>query len=64
MNKRILTVTEMDVLKGMSIYWREAFQRNDSARGPIMLAELANVSQSIGAEKVLRILYEYVETHN
>lgn len=60
----ILTVTEMNALKGMSIYWREAFHREPpDERRRIMDAELASATQMMGSEKVLRILSKYVEAH-
>jgi len=57
----ILNKVELGTLKGMAVYWREAFGRDDAARERIMGAELGQVIYLLGAEKVLRIINEYVK---
>lgn len=60
----ILDEKDMVALKQMVVYWQEAFQRDPSVRERIVDAELANVIQMIGSEKVLHIIAEYVESRS
>jgi len=58
----ILDEMELGTLKGMAVYWREVFGRDDAkTRGCIALHELTTVTEFLGAEKVLRIINAYVE---
>lgn len=58
----ILNEVELGTLKGMTIYWREVFQRDDAdERKRITNSELTDVIKLFGAEMVLRIINAYVE---
>lgn len=59
----ILNEVELGTLKGMAIYWREVFRRQEGAaeRKRITNSELTDVIELFGAEVVLRIINEYVK---
>lgn len=58
----ILNEIELGTLKGMAVYWREVFGRDDvDARKRITNSELTDVVELFGAEMVLRIINVYVE---
>jgi len=58
----ILAKHEMLTLKGMNVYWEEVLKRdNQEERQHIASFELTQVILTIGAEKVLQIIAEYVE---
>ena len=58
----ILNEVELGTLKGMAVYWREVFGRDDvDERKRITNSELTDVVKLFGAEKVLRIINEYVK---
>ena len=58
----LLNEMELGTLKGMAMYWREVFERDDDNTQQLILAgELGQVVSLLGAEKVLRIIAEHVE---
>lgn len=61
----ILNEMELGTLKGMAIYWREVFERDDQAEHYcIANYEFNRVVRLLGPEKVLRIIAEYVGNIN
>lgn len=62
MSKPILTKLELGTLKGMAVYWRGVFERDDlDERQRIAISELTDVIDLFGAEIVLRMINEYVK---
>lgn len=58
----LLNEMELGTLKGMAVYWREVFERDDQAEQErIANFELHQVTCLLGAKKILQIVAEYVE---
>lgn len=58
---RLLDDMELGTLKGMAVYWREIFERDEPECQYILASELRRVIRFIRSEKILRIIAAYVE---
>ena len=57
----ILTETEIDTLTTMARYWQEVSKREE-LHEPIMVNELGDVIRMLGAEKILLIITQYIQS--
>lgn len=62
MSEEILAAHELLTLQTMAVYWLEVVERdNQVERERLAAGELEQAVHVIGAEKVLKIIAEYVE---
>lgn len=65
MGKEILAPHELLTLESMAEYWLEIIERDSQVeRERLTAGELGQVIHMIGAEKILRIIAEYVESQS